>query len=237
MPSEVVTDVTDETGTLDTEAPLLRFDGMERAVHWSTASLFILLMLTGAALYAGPISVLVGNRETVRTVHVWCGLLLPVPLLIGAVPRRGRRLRADLRRLNRWTPGERRWFRRRTRAGVKLGKFNPGQKLNAACVAGVGLVMLATGSIMHWFDAFPVDWRTGATFAHDWFALGLWVLVIGHVMFAIRDGDALEAMMVNGRVPAAWARRKAPRWYREVRGEPHGAEQGAPATQVRDSEA
>ncbi len=234
MPSEVALD---ETGTPEKDAPLLRFDGMERAVHWSTASLFILLMLTGAALYAGPISVLVGNRETVRTVHVWCGLLLPVPLLLGVVTRRGARLRADLRRLNRWTPGERRWFRSRTRAEVRLGKFNPGQKLNAACIAGAGLVMLATGSIMHWFDAFPVDWRTGATFAHDWFALGIWALVIGHVMFAIRDGDALEAMMVNGRVPAAWARRKAPRWYREMRAEMRAEQTGAASGEVPDSEA
>ena len=216
MPSEVVTGQTGarSTGTRGSmDAPLLRFDGMERAVHWSTASLFILLMLTGAALYAGPISVLVGNRETVRTVHVWCGLLLPVPLVIGVITRRGRRLRTDLRRLNRWAPDERRWFRRRTRAEVELGKFNPGQKLNAAFIAG-------------------------------------------HVMFAIRDGDALEAMMVNGRVPAAWARRKAPRWYREVRAEQRaemraeqrsemGAElppemkaaQPAAATEVPDSKA
>jgi formate dehydrogenase subunit gamma len=199
------------------DAPLLRFDGVERAVHWSTAALVITLMLTGAALYAGPLSAVVGNRETVRTVHVWCGLLLPVPLLFGVLTRRGARLRADLRRLNRWAPGERQWFRSRTRDTVELGKFNPGQKLNAACIAGAGLVMLATGSIMHWFDAFPIDWRTGATFAHDWFAFGIWALVAGHILFAIRDGDALEAMMVNGRVPAAWARRKAPRWYREMR--------------------
>jgi len=211
MPSDVATD-----GTA-TEAPLLRFDGVERAVHWSTAALVITLMLTGAALYAGPLSTLVGNRATVRTVHVWCGLLLPAPLLFGVLTRRGTRLRADLRRLNRWAPGERRWFRSRTRDTVELGTFNPGQKLNAACLAGAGLVMLATGSIMHWFDAFPIDWRTGATFAHDWFAFGIWVLVAGHILFAIRDGDALEAMMVNGRVPAAWARRKAPRWYREMR--------------------
>ena len=50
--------------------------------------------------------------------------------------------------------------------------------------------MLATGSIMHWFDAFPIDWRTGATFAHDWSAFGIWALVAGHVLFAMRDGDA-----------------------------------------------
>ena len=214
MPSDAPADAPAETAA---DAPLLRFDGVERAVHWSTAALVITLMLTGAALYAGPLSAVVGNRETVRTVHVWCGLLLPGPLLFGVLTRRGARLRADLRRLNRWAPGERQWFRRRTRDTVELGKFNPGQKLNAACIAGAGLVMLATGSIMHWFDAFPIDWRTGATFAHDWFAFGIWALVAGHILFAIRDGDALEAMMVNGRVPAAWARRKAPRWYREMR--------------------
>lgn len=200
------------------EAPLSRFDGTERLVHWTTAALMVLLMLTGAALYAGPLSTLVGNRETVRTVHVWSGLLLPLPLVVGVLLRRGARLRDDLRRLNRWAPGERRWFRRRTRAEVELGKFNPGQKLNAACVAGAALVMLGTGSVMHWFSTFPVDWRTGATFVHDWFAFGIWLLVLGHVGFAVRDGDALEAMMVNGRVPAAWARRKTPRWYAEVRG-------------------
>jgi formate dehydrogenase subunit gamma len=79
--------------------------------------------------------------------------------------------------------------------------------------------MLATGAIMHWFEPFPLDWRTGATFVHDWFALGIWAVVIGHIAFALRDGDALESM-VNGSVPAAWARRKAPRWYEEERGDP-----------------
>ena len=102
---------------------------------------------------------------------------------------------------------------------MRLGKFNPGQKLNAAFIAGAGIVMLATGSIMHWFEPFPLDWRTGATFVHDWFALGIWIAVLGHIFFALRDGDALESM-VSGRVPAEWARRKAPRWYEEERA-PH----------------
>ena len=53
--------------------------------------------------------------------------------------------------------------------------------------------MLATGSIMHWFDPFPLDWRTGATFVHDWFALGIWVAVLGHIFFALRDGDAIDS--------------------------------------------
>jgi formate dehydrogenase subunit gamma len=70
---------------------------------------------------------------------------------------------------------------------------------------------------MKWFEPFPLDWRTGATFVHDWFALGIWIAVVGHIVFALRDGDALEAMMVNGTVPASWARTKAPLWYEELR--------------------
>ena len=198
------------------EPPLLRFDRRERALHWVNATLFGTLMLTGAALYAGPVSAIVGNREVVRTIHVYSGLLLPVPLLLAVLGRRGARLRTDLGRLNRWSRDDARWFRRRRRGGVVLGKFNPGQKLNAAFIAGAAIVMLGTGSIMKWFDLFPLDWRTGATFVHDWFAIGIWVAVIGHIMFAVKDGDALDGM-IGGTVPAAWARTKAPLWYEELR--------------------
>jgi formate dehydrogenase subunit gamma len=198
------------------ERPLLRFDRVERAVHWVNATLFGILMLTGAALYAGPISALVGNRLIVRNLHVYSGLLLPVPLLLAVLSRRGARLRADLGRLNRWSRDDARWFRRAQRHDVELGKFNPGQKLNAAFIAAAGVVMLGTGSIMHWFEPFPIDWRTGATFVHDWFALGIWMAVLGHIFFALRDGDALDSM-VGGTVPASWARKHAPLWYRELR--------------------
>jgi formate dehydrogenase subunit gamma len=201
-----------------TEAPLARFDGRARALHWVNATMFGVLMLTGAALYAGPISTLVGNRGLVRFVHVYTGIALPIPVLLAVAGRHGARVRDDLSRLNRWTRDDGRWFRRSRRSSVRLGKFNPGQKLNAAFIAGAGIVMLATGAIMHWFEPFPLDWRTGATFVHDWFALGIWVVVLGHVVFAMRDGDSLESM-VSGSVPAEWARRKAPRWYEEQRGE------------------
>ena len=199
-----------------TETPLSRFDRVERTLHWVNASLFGILMLTGAALYAGPISTLVGNREVVRFIHVYSGLILPVPVLVAALGRHGARLRRDLTRLNRWYRDDILWFRPKRRETIRLGKFNPGQKLNTAFIAGAGVVMLATGSIMHWFDAFPLDWRTGATFMHDWFAFGIWVFVLGHIFFALRDSDSLESMF-HGDVPAQWARRKAPLWYREER--------------------
>ncbi len=191
---------------------LARFDRVERAAHWSTASLFGVLMLTGAALYAGPISTLVGQREVVRTIHVGAGLLLPLPLLIGLAGRWGRALRGDLRRLGRFDDEDRRWLRRDTRANARLGKFNPGQKLNAAFLGSAIVVMLGTGIVLKWFSLFSLNTRTGATFVHDWVALGVWISVLGHILLAMRDPIALRGML-HGAVTARWARTNRPRWY------------------------
>jgi formate dehydrogenase subunit gamma len=196
---------------------LVRFDTAERALHWVNAALFLTVMSTAAVLYVGPLSAAVGRRELVRQIHVWCGIALPLPVLLTLAGRWGKGFRADVSRLNRWTKDDRRWFRSLGRDPyVQLGKFNPGQKLNAAFIGGAAIVMIATGSIMKWFEPFPLDWRTGATFVHDWFALGIWVAVIGHIMFALRDGDALDSVL-GGTVPATWARKKAPLWYEELR--------------------
>jgi len=152
---------------------LPRFDRVERVVHWFTATLMIVLLLTGFSLYAGPLSDLVGRRRLVKTIHVYSGLLLPVPVLVALLLRAGGQLREDLSRLNRWSADDRRWWSRKRRPHVQLGKFNPGQKLNATFIGAAIVVMLMSGAIMRWYEPFSDSWRQGATFVHDWFAIGL----------------------------------------------------------------
>jgi len=202
----------------DTRVP--RFDRGERALHWANAVLFLTLLVTGASLYVPQLSEIVKRRHLVKEIHVYAGVLLPVPLLLTALSGPwGRAFRADARRLNRWNADDRRWLRSRGRdRRVRLGKFNAGQKLNAAFTAGAIPVMLATGLIMRFPGHFPLSWRTGATFVHDWTFLGLAVSITGHVLFAVNDPDALRSM-VRGWIPSSWAARHAPRWLEEI-GEP-----------------
>jgi formate dehydrogenase subunit gamma len=203
---------------LASRGSIARFDRVERAAHWSTAVLFGILMATGAVLYAGPFSELFGRRELFRQVHVYAGLILPIPILVAVAGRWGAQLRNDLRRLNRWNHEDVRWFRRKNRARpgrLDLGKFNPGQKLNATFLAAAIVVMLATGLILRWPDPFTNDWRTGATFVHDWFAFGVWLAVTGHIFFALRDPTALHGM-TRGTVTRYWARSERPAWFREM---------------------
>ena len=204
--------------------PLLRFDRVERTVHWVNATLFMTLIATGAALYFTPLIALVGRRQLFEQIHLYVGLSLPLPLLIGIAGRWGRSLRRDVSRVNRWSEDDMRWLRglvdtasgrRPAAAKPRIGKFNPGQKLNAAFVAGGGLVMLGTGALLRWYVPFPLSWRAGATFVHNWLAVLFVILILGHISLALWDREALRSMF-GGRISRAWAARHAPAWLDET---------------------
>jgi formate dehydrogenase subunit gamma len=214
----------DVTAQVETEpqsvSRILRFDGVQRAAHWANALLFGILMLTALPLYFPSLSAVVGRRELVATIHVWSGVVLPVPILISLLGPWGARMRRDLRRINVWTGDEVKWLRSLGRNAPRVvDKFNPGQKLNAIFVGGSILVMLASGFILKWFRFFPVSWRTGATFVHDVLAFAIFAVVIGHILFALTHRESMRSM-IKGWVTEAWAARNAPGWLREVKARP-----------------
>lgn len=203
---------------LDTivEDEVVRFDRVERWLHWTNAALFLVLLVTGMTLYIGPLSAVVGRRVLVKDVHVISGLALPVPLVLAYAGAWRTGLRRDVRRLARWSSDDRRWLLSWGRRGrARLGKFNAGQKLNATFVAGSIPLMLVTGAIMKWFEPFPLAWRTGATFVHDWMALALLVVIVGHIGKALSEPEALRSMR-TGTMPARHVEAAHPRWWREV---------------------
>lgn len=202
----------------DPPASLLRFTRPSRWVHGVTAALMLVCILTAAVLYNGSLAVLVGHRYVVEQVHVWCGFALPVPLIVGLV---SRSYRTDLRRLNRFGPRDWQWLRSRSRRDghIRVGKFNAGQKLNAALSAGAIAALLTSGTVMYLTNVTRLSWRSGATFVHDWFALAVGLLVAGHIVYALRDPVALRSL-VTGRVPVRWARREHAEWADELAEDP-----------------
>jgi cytochrome b subunit of formate dehydrogenase len=223
----------------DRAGRLIRFTGGERAVHHATALLMIICLGTAACLYVPAIATYVGRRDLIKPIHIAAGFALPVPMLLGWLVRA---FRADLRALNRFGPHDWDWLRRRDRRAVvdgrgvvPVGKFNAGQKLNAAFVAGAIWVMLGTGAMLTFPDPWPGAWRTGATFVHDWLTLAIFVMFLGHLWYALRDRGALTGMW-TGHVPREWAARHHPGWLddqeRHTRGRletARPAKDGAPA--------
>ncbi|MFE5770661.1 cytochrome b/b6 domain-containing protein [Streptomyces sp. NPDC056485] len=193
-------------------ARIRRFSRAERWIHRSTAALMGLCVASAACLYLPALAELVGRRHLVVTVHVWSGLLLAVPFLLGLV---SRAFRADLRRLGRFGPHDRVWLRaalRRDRVTRRpAGKFNAGQKVYAGWLAGAVLVMAGTGMMMWWTGLVPLGRRTAATFVHDWLALTVAVVLAAHIGKALGDPEARRGLR-TGSVGRDWAEREHPLW-------------------------
>jgi len=208
-----------------------RFTRAERYIHRTTAALMLTLMATGAVLYLPSLSVQIGHRPAVALIHLYCGFALPIPMAAGLF---SRAYRADVRRLSRHTTTDREWLRNRAwRPGrahqlrLRVGKFNAGQKLNASFQCGAILVMVGTGTLMWFPHLVGVSSRTGATFVHDWLALAIGFVVIGHVWFALNDRQARIGMR-TGWVTRGWVEREHPGWAAELTAAEAEAGDGAP---------
>ena len=64
---------------------LPRFDRAERVVHWCNATLFLILLAhRRVAVRRAAVDVRRRAAHSVKTIHVYAGLLLPIPVLLGA---------------------------------------------------------------------------------------------------------------------------------------------------------
>jgi formate dehydrogenase gamma subunit len=194
-----------------------RFTQIERFAHRAIAILTFILIGTAAALYIPDISILIGNRGIVKTIHSVSGFLLPIPLIIAVLfPV----FRMNMRELNRFHPHDFAWLKRQDSESIPVevsnpeptyGKFNAGQKLNSAFTLGSILIMFATGMVMFFSSLFTDNIRTGATFVHDWLTLAIVIAVGGHVYMAMKDPQARDGMR-TGSVTKGWAKVHHPQW-------------------------
>lgn len=195
-----------------------RFEPSVRLVHRTLAILMTVCVVTAGFLYIPQLEVIGGHRYLIEQVHVYSGFALPVPILLGLL---SRAYRGDLRMLNRFAPTDWKWLRSRKRrdGSIAVGKFNAGQKLNGSLSAGSIGVLLFTGTLMFFTHLVRLSFRTGATFVHDWVALALGLLLMGHFWHASRDTDSREGMR-TGDVRVKWAQKNHAAWLAEIEREP-----------------
>ncbi len=99
------------------------------------------------------------------------------------------------------------------------GRYNFGQK----CVfwaAIISLVLLLASGVVIWrpyfAPSFSIPLIRIALLVHSLAAVGLIIVIMVHIYAALWVKGTITAM-VEGWVPAAWAKKHHPRWYREVR--------------------
>jgi formate dehydrogenase subunit gamma len=188
-----------------------RFSRTERTLHWMHAAAFFVLLGSGLVLYMPSLSELVGRRAFVKDVHFDTGLawMLAIVLIIALGDRRG--LRRTLRELDAFDRDDRLWLRRIPRP---QGRFNAGQKLNAALTAAFALLFAVSGMLL-WYGERNNTFRLGGTILlHDglmYLSLGL---LVGHLYLALIYPSTKHALrgMTTGAVRRDWAREHHSKW-------------------------
>ena len=190
-----------------------RFSRVERLLHWVNALGFFFLLATGLILYLPSLSTLVSRRQLIQTLHFWAGVGW-ICALAAVVVLGGRRLLATAGELERFDADDLRWLR-----GGKApqGRFNAGQKVNAALTAAFTVLFLISGLFL-WFGEQDTRFRFASTvILHDGLMFVSLALLVGHLYLSLIHPATRHALrgMTLGTVSSDWAARHHAKWEPE----------------------
>lgn len=191
-----------------------RFGRTERALHWTHATAFFVLLGTGLVLWLPQLSVLVGRRSLVKDVHVWTAVAWAAAIVLIIALGDRQTLRAYWREIETIDRDDRRWLLGR---GAPQGRFNAGQKLNVIMTAAFALLFAASGVLL-WLAARESRFRwDGPIVVHDALTLASLTLLVGHIYLAVIHPTTRHALrgMTVGSVREEWARKHHPKWIEE----------------------
>jgi formate dehydrogenase subunit gamma len=171
-------------------------------------------------LYLPSLAEVAANRRLWKTIHLgaalafWFGTFLIVSSSTGA-------LRRTVGQIDQFDDDDRRWLKWQVRQiGPKppQGRFNAGQKLNTAVIAGLMVVFTISGTLMYLQEVDASFRGTSAILVHD---IAMYIaipLVIGHLYMAMLNPSTRHSLrgMVLGTVRRDWAREHHAKWEREL---------------------
>lgn len=188
-----------------------RFSVTERVFHWVNAAFFFVLLGSGLVLYLPSLEVAVGRRALVKNIHFWSGVAWPVALLLVALAGDARGLWRTAREIDAFDNDDLRWLSGRL---APQGRFNAGQKLNAA-LTGATTVLFVVSGLLLWFGERDTRLRFASTVVlHDGLFFIAFALLLGHLFLALvypATRHALRGMIV-GTVREDWAARHHAKW-------------------------
>lgn len=194
---------------------VLRFTRTERALHWVHATAFLILLATGLALYLPSLAELIGRRPLVKNIHVDTAVAWAVAIVAVVLAGDRRSLRRTLYEIDVFDRDDRDWLRRQKRP---QGRFNAGQKLNAAITAAFAVLFAVSGTLL-WLGERDTRFRFAQTILiHDWLTQISLVLFLGHLYLAVIHPSTRHALngMTRGWVDAEWAERHHSKWNRDA---------------------
>jgi len=198
---------------------LVRYEPSTRVNHWIVAISFVLLALSGLALFHPALfwlTNLFGGGTWTRILHPFIGLVMIIAFCL---------LGAKMWNDNRLQPRDRVWLKRfrdvvanREENAPEVGRYNAGQKL-IYWVIVICLPLLLLSGIVIWrsyFAAyFPIELIRFAALLHAFVAFVLISAIVIHIYAAIWVRGSVRAM-TRGTVSYGWAWKHHRLWFRDA---------------------
>ena len=206
------------------DGKIVRYASATRINHWIVAISFVLLALSGLAMFYPPLfglSALFGGGDVMRAIHPWIGLVMTVAFFL---------LAAKVGHENKMSQADWKWLKNFKQVAAnheidapEVGRNNAGQKL-VYLIALISMIVLLLSGLEIWrayFTAyFPIDLTRFAALAHAFFAFVLILTIVIHVYAGIWVKGSVRAM-TRGTVTPGWAWKHHRAWFREVMRENH----------------
>ncbi|MFM0051741.1 formate dehydrogenase subunit gamma [Caballeronia grimmiae] len=200
---------------------IVRYTPNERTNHWITAISFVLLALSGLAMFHPSMSWLyavLGGGQWTRILHPFIGCVMFLSFLVLAL---------RVWHHNRMDKSDVQWMKQiddvlanREDRLPEIGKYNAGQKLVFYVMVISLLLLLASGVVIwraYFAFYFPITVIRLAAVVHAATAFVLIMSIIIHIYAGLWIKGSISAM-VRGTVTYGWARKHHLRWFKEIIG-------------------
>jgi formate dehydrogenase subunit gamma len=196
-----------------------RYEASDRINHWLVAITFVVLAVSGLALFHPSmffLSNLLGGGPWTRILHPFIGLVMFVSFVFLAM---------RFWRHNVLDKNDKQWLKQwedvvnnREDKLPEVGRYNAGQKVLFWVMVGCLIVLLLTGFVIwqpYFTPAFHITLVRIAVVLHAFAAFLLILGIIVHIYAAIWVKGTIRAM-TRGYVTHVWAKKHHPAWHREV---------------------
>jgi formate dehydrogenase subunit gamma len=197
---------------------IVRYTANERTSHWITAITFVLLALSGLALFHPSmfwLTAIFGGGQWTRILHPFVGVVMFVSFLVLAV---------RFWHHNVLDSSDIQWLKqiddvlaKREDKLPEIGRYNAGQKVLFFVMVACLILLLLSGIVIwrrYFSFYFPITLIRLAAVIHAATAFVLIVGIIVHIYAALWVKGSIRAM-TRGTVTLGWARKHHPRWFRE----------------------
>jgi len=203
----------------DRREMIVRYNASERTKHWVVAISFVLLTLSGLALFHPAmfwLSDLFGGGTWTRILHPFIGIVMFVAfvLLIMSLWRDNRFNERDWQWLKQW----RDVVNNREENVPEVGRYNAGQKLLFVVLLVCMFGLLLSGFAIwrpYFAPYFPIGLIRLAATVHAICAFAIICAIIIHVYAGIWVKGSVQAM-TRGTVTPGWAWKHHRAWFRDV---------------------